>query len=71
MLRTQAHRTARAVRAVRWNSTVAAQPAGQNQFIAKRQATKAHAHETSDLWRKIRWVGECDSEMAGIEELGG
>jgi hypothetical protein len=53
MLRAQAIRTA--TRAVRWNSTaVSGSSAAQNDFIAKRAATKAHAHETSDLWRKIR-----------------
>jgi hypothetical protein len=52
MLRAQAIRTA--TRAVRWNSTAVDSSAAQNDFIAKRAATKAHAHETSDLWRKIR-----------------
>ncbi|TYJ55868.1 hypothetical protein B9479_003391 [Cryptococcus floricola] len=44
---------ARSVRpAVRGFST-AAPKAGENAFIANREATRAHAAETTDLWRKI------------------
>ncbi|AAW42443.1 hypothetical protein CNBC1700 [Cryptococcus deneoformans B-3501A] len=43
---------ARAVRpAARGFATSAA--AGENEFVAKRTAIRAHAAETTDLWRKI------------------
>ncbi|WWC88014.1 uncharacterized protein L201_002917 [Kwoniella dendrophila CBS 6074] len=46
---------ARSVRPAVRNFASAAPQAGENEFVAKRNAVRAHAAETTDLWRKISY----------------